>query len=180
MKESLYFLAIIPPQPIYDEVMTLKQEVLEKFASKAALRSPPHITLHMPFKWKDKKEELLIQKLNEFQFENSSFGLELQNFDFFPPRVVFVDVLKNDVLNQMQKELVKHVRKALNILNADYKDKPFHPHMTIAFRDLKKNRFQEVEAYFSEKEYKATFEVSGFHLLKHDGKRWNEFRFFKS
>ncbi len=82
MKEQLYFLAIIPPQPIYDEVMTLKQEVLEKFDSKAALRSPPHITLHMPFKWKEKKEEHLIQKLSEFQFEASSFSLELQNFDF--------------------------------------------------------------------------------------------------
>ena len=180
MKEQLYFLAIIPPQPIYDEVMTLKQEVLEKFDSKAALRSPPHITLHMPFKWKEKKEEHLIQKLSEFQFEASSFSLELQNFDFFPPRVVFVDLVNNELLNQMQKELVTHVRKALNILNADYKDKPFHPHMTIAFRDLKKNRFQEVEEYFSKKEYKASFEVSGFHLLKHDGKRWNEFRFFGS
>lgn len=178
MNESLYFLAIIPPQPIHDEVMAFKHKVLERFNSKAALRSPPHITLHMPFKWKDKKDDLLVQKLAEFQFGAYPFELELQNFDFFPPKVVFVDVVKNEPLTLLQKALIKHVRKELNILNADYKDKPFHPHMTIAFRDLKKNRFQEAYEYFSSQEYKAAFEVSGFHLLKHDGNRWNEFGFF--
>lgn len=180
MNESLYFLAIIPPQPIHDEVMAFKHEVLEMFDSKAALRSPPHITLHMPFKWKDKKEDLLVQKLAEFQFGAYPFELELKNFDFFPPKVVFVDVEKNESLMLLQKELIKHVRKELNILNADYKDKPFHPHITIAFRDLKKNRFQEAFEYFSTQKYKATFETAGFHLLKHDGKRWNEFRFFEN
>lgn len=180
MKESLYFLAIIPPSPIYEEVMEFKNEVLEKFDSKAALRSPPHITLHMPFKWKDKKENFLIEKLSSFEFTDYPFDIQLKDFDFFPPKVVFVNVAKNNLLVQVQKQLVKHVRNQLNILNADYKDMPFHPHMTIAFRDLKKTLFSEAYEYFSEKKYQASFEVVGFHLMKHDGKRWNKFQFFEN
>ena len=44
--------------------MNIKQEFANRFNSKAALRSPPHITLHMPFKWKEEKEVKLIDVLS--------------------------------------------------------------------------------------------------------------------
>ena len=63
---KLYFLAIIPPSPFYDEALRLKHYFKDEYNSKASLNSPPHITLHMPFEWKEKKEEMLIEKLNLF------------------------------------------------------------------------------------------------------------------
>ncbi|MFY0650905.1 MAG: 2'-5' RNA ligase family protein [Cyclobacteriaceae bacterium] len=179
MKECLYFLAIVPPEPIYTEVAQLKQLVFDQFESKAALRSPPHITLHMPFKWKESKEEKLLNSLINFEMSSAPFTVELSNFDFFPPKVVFVDVMPDAQLAELQSKLVKHVRLELNLFNADYKDKPFHPHMTIAFRDLKKNVFLSAKDYFSEQSYNAEFIVDGYHLLKHDGKKWNSYRAFK-
>tara|TARA_R110002096_G_scaffold419780_2_gene624591 strand:- start:11 stop:595 length:585 start_codon:yes stop_codon:yes gene_type:complete len=179
MKEALYFLAIIPDSKTCDDIMSFKEMSANLFASKAALRSPPHITLHMPFKWKESKEEILLQKLSAFQFENFAFKVCLRGFDGFAPKVIFVDVEENELLGQLQKELVTHVRKELYILNADYKDRPFHPHITVAFRDLRKTRFEEAKAHFSAIKYESTFEVNGFHLLKHDGKKWNDYRFFE-
>ncbi|MEQ9288599.1 MAG: 2'-5' RNA ligase family protein [Cyclobacteriaceae bacterium] len=179
MTESLYFIAILPDPPVYDRVMAFKEEVASLFGSKAALRSPPHITLHMPFKWKESKEHLLRQKLAGFSFEHYPFNIGLGGFGAFPPRVIFVDVIQNEALKSLQKQLVRHMRTQLNVFNADYKDKPFHPHMTIAFRDLKKARFKEAWDHFESIEYEAAFPVKGFHLLKHDGKRWNEFEFFE-
>ena len=55
MAEGLYFIGILPPEDIKKKITDIKHVVARKFGSKHALNSPPHITLRMPFKWKDKK-----------------------------------------------------------------------------------------------------------------------------
>ncbi|WP_422360401.1 2'-5' RNA ligase family protein [Reichenbachiella sp.] len=177
-EQNLYFLALIPDEPVRSEVMAFKEEVKEKFNSKGALRSPPHITLHMPFKWRSDREDQLIELLSRFKFDLYPFQVDLDGFDFFEPRVVFVDVDKTEVLTQLQKELSDFVRRELKFFNADYKDRGFHPHMTIGFRDLKKSVFPEVKANYQDRSYQRQFEASGFCLLKHDGEQWEEFRWF--
>lgn len=178
-EQNLYFLALIPDEPVRSEVMVFKEEIKTKFNSNGALRSPPHITLHMPFKWRTDREELLIEKLSKFKFDKYPFPVDLDGFDFFEPRVVFVDVDKSEALTQLQKELTDYVRRELKFYNADYKDRGFHPHMTIGFRDLKKAVFPEAKAYYQEQSYQRQFQVSGFCLLKHNGQQWEEFRWFR-
>ena len=175
MQESLYFLAIIPPKDICEKIYAYKEVAFEKFGSKASLNSPAHITLHMPFKWKLKKEQLLIEKLQQFRFDEFLFSISLNNFAFFEPRVVYINVPENEKLNKLQKELSQFIRRELNIFNADYKDRPFHPHITIAFRDLKKSAFSEAKAFFSNEKYETEFEAMQFCLLKHNGNVWQQF-----
>ncbi len=174
--ESLYFVALVPPSPIFEEVMAQKNYVAEHFGSKAALRSPPHITLHMPFKWKENKESLLLNAIEAFSFDQYPFQVTLKNYDFFPPKVVFVDVEKNEALVNLQKQLAGYLRRHLNLLNADYKNRAFHPHMTIAFRDLKKTVFHQARAYYEAQTYSRTFEVRHIQLLKHNGKQWEIYK----
>ncbi|MEQ9466987.1 MAG: 2'-5' RNA ligase family protein [Ekhidna sp.] len=171
--ESLYFIAIVPPADIQDEITKLKHEVADKYDSKHALRSPPHITLHMPFKWKDKRFfelEGVMKKLNDGL---NPFRTELKGFDFFEPRVVFVNVVDNEDLNQLQKQVVDLCRKELKLDNANYKNRPFHPHVTIAFRDLKKPIFYEAKKEFELRKVGFEFRVEKVALLKHDGMKWN-------
>ncbi|WP_109831694.1 2'-5' RNA ligase family protein [Reichenbachiella versicolor] len=176
--KGLYFIAIVPEAPLYEELMWQKRFVADHFQSKAALNSPPHITLHMPFKWRSDREGPLLEKLTEFHFSGSSFEIQLKNFDFFEPRVVFIDVIENPVLRSLFTELSKHIRKELKLVNADYKSRGFQPHVTIAFRDLKKPKFFEAKDYFDRQVFEARFFVDGFWILKHDGRKWNPFRFF--
>jgi len=175
MTESLYFLAIIPPIEVGQEIWAYKELVFEKFNSKASLNSPAHITLHMPFKWKAKKEEILIDKLSKFNFDEFPVFIQLNGFDFFPPRVIFINVEDNARLNHLQSELSRYIKKELNIFNADYKNRPFHPHVTVAFRDLKKSVFLEAETFFSKERYQTKFKINQICLLKHNGKKWEEF-----
>ncbi len=49
MSIQKYFIAIVIPEPFQVELMDIKNIVKDKFNSKGALRSPAHITLHMPF-----------------------------------------------------------------------------------------------------------------------------------
>ncbi len=172
-----YFIALIPPEPIFSETEKIKLEVSQKYANKSALRSPSHVTLHMPFEIKEEKTESLIQKLSEFKF-SSPFDVHLKNFGGFEPKVIFIDVMKNNTLSSLQKELVFHIKSNLNIFN-QYEDKrAFHPHLTIAFRDLKKENFYLLFEEYRSKNFEAKFSVKSFFILKHDGKRWDSFKEF--
>ena len=167
-----YFLAIIPPSPIYEQVMDIKTYFKEHYNCKAPLRSPAHITLQMPFLWSPKKESNLTDELANFAQTQQSFNLKLQGFNAFEPRVIYVDVVESQSLRKMQKALVRQLKSELGIFNADYKDRGFHPHMTVAFRDLKKPLFYQAWKEFKDKEFDASFAVNSFWLLLHDGRQW--------
>jgi len=151
--------------------------IKERYNSNAALRSPAHITLHMPFEWKEEKESVLIESLRQFSFKED-FIIELQNFSAFAPRVIFVDVVKNELLVKLQNDLVIYMKTNLRLFNQADDMRGFHPHVTIAFRDLRKEKFLEAFTYFKTQNYTASFKVACFCLLKHTGKEWQVFKEF--
>jgi len=177
MSNAKYFLALVIPEPFQAEIMGLKQYVSDNFNSKGALRSPAHITLHMPFEWKEEKEAVLIEKLEKFTF-TEAVSVELKNFSCFEPRVIFIDVLQNQLLTDLQKKLVQYVKLNLNLFNQANDMRGFHPHVTIAFRDLKKVRFHDAWEHFKNQNFQASFKVNGFCLLKHNNNLWEVYKEF--
>lgn len=177
-KTKLYFIAIVPPSPVYDHAQDLKNYFRDNYHSKASLNSPPHITLHMPFRWKERKEQELTDALQRFTADFTPFTLELKNFSCFSPKVIFIDVNKNQHLSDLQQKLHRFSKREFNIFNADYKEQPFYPHITLAFRDLKKPNFTRAWEEFKDKEYSASFLVENIALLKHDSKVWQVFETF--
>lgn len=177
-KRKQYFVALIPPSPVFEEALELKEYFKEKYHSKAALNSPPHITLHMPFLWNGEKEKRLITALDVFAKKWDPIKICLDNFASFPPRVIFINVTESDALDTLQLELHRYFKRELDIFNANYKDKPFHPHLTLAFRDLKKSQYQGAWHEFSKREFKAEFIADKIALLKHNGKRWDVLKEF--
>lgn len=171
-KLKQYFIALVPPTPIYEEAMGLKLYFKDQYNSKASLNSPPHITLHMPFKWRSDREDELIQSLAKFSAIHQPFNLELLNFNSFPPRVIFMEAVKSEPLEALYKDLHRFCKKEFNLFNAAYKDLAFHPHLTLAFRDLKKHLFIKAWEEFQLKKYAAGFVVDKISLLKHNGKIW--------
>jgi 2'-5' RNA ligase len=176
--KNRYFIGIIPPSPIYEQAIEFKYYFKDHFQSKAAFHSPPHITLHMPFDWKDKQEGELIDSLQKFSLSLASVPVTLTNFGSFPPKTIFIQVGASNELVQLQLQVRQHCKKVLGLFNADYKDLPFHPHLTIAFRDLKKPMFTKAWAEFKDKPFDGTFSADRIALLKHDGEKWNLFEEF--
>ncbi|MBN8702839.1 MAG: 2'-5' RNA ligase family protein [Bacteroidetes bacterium] len=173
--ESLYFIAIIPPQPIFNKIFAFKEHMAANYDSKAALKSPPHITLQMPFKWDTHKEEILTNTLQQFSQQQIEFEMELLNFSHFESRVLYIDIVANNYLHILQKELA-YAMQALQLFNSTHKSNGFKPHITIAFRDLKKQQFQLAWKEFIEMKYHAKFKVNSICLLKHNGKTWDVFK----
>lgn len=176
--EKLYFVAIVPPSPIYEEAFEQKVYFKNKYNSRASLNSPPHITLHMPFKWAEKKEDELVGHLSSFANENAPVSINLNGFSSFPPRVIFINVEITPDLERLQKNLARYFKRQLNLFNANYKALPFHPHLTLAFRDLKKPNYQKAWEEFVSKSYQATFLANKVMLLKHSGSLWEVFHSF--
>lgn len=179
-KLKQYFIALIPPSPIDDEALRLKNYFRDQYASKASLNSPGHITLHMPFKWKEPKEYEVVDALLKFASDRPTFKMELLNFGAFIPRVIFIDIITNPALTQLSKDLHRFCKRELNLFNAAYKDQAFHPHLTLAFRDLKKPMFEKAWQEFQERKFSARYEVDKLALLKHNGHVWKvhqEFNF---
>lgn len=166
-----YFIAIVPPEPLLSEIQNIKQSIYANYQSKGALRSPGHITLHMPFSFDESKEDKLINCLSEFQF-NSIFPISLNNFDCFEPRVIFINVQQQSELFDLQKQLVSHVKRHLNIFNQSDDMRGFHPHVTIAFRDLKKAVFYKVWEEYKSKTFFETFSCNSISVLKHQKEEW--------
>ncbi len=173
-----YFIAIIPPEAVSSEIYAIKKSISENHYTKGSLRSPAHITLHMPFTWDENKEEKLVSNLKEFRFDKE-IEIELNNFSCFEPRVVFVSVSDNLVLHQMQKNLVQHCKKHLQLFNQVEDMRGFNPHITVAFRDLKKPQFHNVWNEYKIKNYTANFSCATFCLLKQVNDQWVIFREFK-
>lgn len=172
-----YFIAIIPPEPVLTAIEKIKKEISLKYNNKSALRSPAHITLHMPFEIKAEKEEMMVSKISEFDF-TIPFKIQLNNFSSFEPKVIFIDVVPNEILSVLQKELVYHIKSNLNIFNQYADKRAYHPHITIAFRDLKKSGFYLANEEYQSKTFNTEFQVSSFFLLKHTGKIWLPFKEF--
>ena len=174
-----YFIAIIPPSPYVEQALEFKNYFKDRYQSKASLNSPPHITLHMPFEWTASDEDGLVEALQVFLSNTSSVKIDLDSFGCFAPRVIFIQIISTPELASLQHQLRQFCKQKLGLFNADYKDLPFHPHITLAFRDLKKPAFAEAWAVFKDKKFEGEFSADRICLMKYEERKWNVFKEFQ-
>ena len=176
-QKSLYFIALVPGEPLRSRVRRLKQEMASRFGASHALKSPAHITLRMPFRRAEAGEQALIGALQQFTSAGEALTIRLSGFDAFPPRVIFLKVLDHDPLADLHAKLQEHLKITLGF-PAPAKALPFHPHMTIATRDLSEASFHRAWPGFSDRPFEAAFRAESLFLLKHNGKAWDLYREF--
>lgn len=167
-----YFIALVPGEPVLTEIREFKYYFLEKYGSKAALKSPAHITLFPPFQIRTTEETKMFALLDRFATAYPSFHLQLQGFDTFAPRVIFVRPLPHPLLEKMQESLLNYLNKELNLGNKSFLQNPFHPHITLASRDLNKEDFLKAWEEFKGKAYERQIEVTKVCLLKLKEQSW--------
>lgn len=177
--ENLYFLAITPPDDISKKVTVIQEDIASRFDSRASLKVIPHITLKAPFKFPVAAHEIVLEWFENLNIDISGFDLQLKDFGAFHNKnrpVIFIKPEPNVSLMLLQKQiLTEFVNSFPNVSIMDL-ELNFHPHMTVAYRDLNADSFQAAWPEFQSKVFSETFEVNNFHLLKHDGKKWNIIR----
>lgn len=171
MDSAMYYIAILAPGAIDEDAIQWKYYMRERFGCVVALKSPAHITLASPFWMKSDIQHLLEDAIREFSNLQKDFLIELKDFDCFKPRVIFIYVKESDDLIKLSKTLEEHLLKN-PLFPIRTSTRLFHPHVTIANRDLHKNDFNTAWEYFRNKKYRASFHAGGIALMKHNGIRW--------
>jgi 2'-5' RNA ligase len=180
------FIAVVPPAEMQDYAHQVQQLFAEHYGSHAAQRSPPHITLQAPFQWEVDQLDRLAQGLQTFGQQQSPVPVTLSGFGAFPPRVIFIHVLSTPELLALQASLATHCQQHLGIEDPRQSQRPFRPHLTVAFRDLTRSNFRTAWPEFATRKLELQgapirqycFQAQRFSLLWHDGQRWNVWREF--
>lgn len=176
---SLYFIAVTAPEPVNEQVLGFKNYMLETYGCRVALKSPAHITLVPPFTLADQERARLERTLDAFAAEQNNLDIELKDFAAFAPRVIYVDVVASRALEELQAALEQTllgqsfpVRKST---------RAFHPHVTMANRDLQPHHFREAWDRFRHERFEARFPAQGISLLHLENGRWKTglFSFFR-
>jgi len=170
---SRVFLALLPPQEIQDYANQTKQYFADRYASRGAQNSPPHITLQPPFEWADADLPLLEKCLRDFVSEQECVPVTLSGYGAFAPRVIFINVVRSLELLTLQTDLMADLESNLGIVDQVSKTRPFAPHMTVAFKDLTRQNFKASWSEFEQRELHFEFAADSLTLLLHDGKQWS-------
>ncbi|HIK33850.1 MAG TPA: 2'-5' RNA ligase family protein [Oscillatoriales cyanobacterium M4454_W2019_049] len=178
----LYFIALLPPADIQEEVTQIKRDFADNYGSRAALKSPPHVTLQPPFERSIDEVSRLKACLREFATGYAPVPMKLSGFGAFPPRVIYVDVMKTPELMAIQASLAAHLEANLGWVDPRNRSRPFAPHMTVAFRDLKREAFKKAWSQYRDRSISYEFTATHLTLLHHNSRCWEietEFPFFR-
>jgi 2'-5' RNA ligase len=167
---QMHYIALVANEPLALDIASFKEEVLETFGCRAAMKSPAHITLIPPFYWSRGMQKILNDTFHGFRSSISEIIIHVNGFGHFRRNVIFATPEYNERLMQLQKECIDYFRPLLGDKIAD--KRPFHPHITIANRDLKSEDFDQAWEMFRNRPYKRDWHVNTLSLLQHDGICW--------
>ena len=168
----MYYIAIVAPRSINEEVLRWKHFMRDHFGCQVALRSPAHITLVPPFWVNTSHQPDLEDAIEKFSSSRKGFLVQLHNFDAFKPKVIFLHVEPSEQLNALRADL-ENFLLSYTMFDFEPGNRDFHPHITIANRDLHKRDFFVAWDHFKNKTYRASFETDGITMMKHNGTQWD-------
>ncbi|WP_343851420.1 RNA 2',3'-cyclic phosphodiesterase [Algoriphagus jejuensis] len=166
-----YFLALVPPAEILRKANDIKLRVRDEFGIKYALKSPPHITLKMPFNYNESKESQLVERLEEHLRHQAPFTVKISGVGSFGKRVVYLGIEKSEPLLALQRQLNLFCKQQLHLVD-ELSDRNFHPHMTVAFKDLKPSHFSDVLEKVKEHRIDTEYSAAELTLLKRIERVW--------
>src|SRR5215468_2128285 len=144
----------------------------ERFGCLVALRSPAHVTLVPPFWMIHELQKKLEERIENFARQQFPFEISLRNFAAFKARVIYMDVPEAKPLRALYDRLFNFLI-TLNTFPIAKDERPFHPHVTVATRDLQKKSFHQAWEIFKEKKYEAQWLVNSISLLRHNQNNWD-------
>lgn len=169
--ESLYFVAVVLPKELNEKILRYKKWMQEKYGCKVGLKSPAHLTIVPPFWMNAEKETELKNDLTAIAFNVCSFTVFTNSFDVFKPRTLFIATKENKALNELKQITDSFFQSRKYKLKKE--DRPFHPHITVATRDVHKGAFADAWPQFQTKIFEEAFDAAGLSLLKHNGRVWD-------
>jgi len=169
---SMYFVAVLCPQELNKKVLQYKVWMKEQFGCTVAMKSPAHITLVPPFWLENESESKLLEHFHAFTSDMQEIQIQINGFGHFSKKVLYVNVEKNLALEELELQADTHFIAAFNKAIRK-EDKEFHPHVTIATRDMSPSAFFKAWEQVSVQNLTFSFVTDTITLLKLSPGKWN-------
>ena len=162
--------AILLDDESHNFARKIELELCDKFGLGWGLKQSPHITIKSPFD--TDKLEPFVKCLENLAKNTKSFDVELRGFNYFEPKVVFLDVIENPSLKRLHVRILEDLKKKFKIKPHELEGKNIKFHSTLALDDVTKTKFQKAKSYL--KKYKPKFKFKAktlgiFYYLGEDG-----------
>lgn len=168
---ALFFFAIPLPDPIREEIQLISEEISEKYNTKKALNSEPHITIIPPFWYPKSKIDTLKNVISHVSKFTWDFPILLNGYDAFPRNVLFIRVVTSEELQTCHDQTYNCLPKDLYYKVKLYPE--YNPHITIAFKDISNESFAEAKKEYLPREYIRAFGFNKLALYQHNGQCWD-------
>lgn len=158
-----YLLVLNPNENLREKIRQIKKDFFEKYKAVVALHSHPHITL-VNFIQFEKREEQLLNRLNNLATSQASFKVELKDFGSFPSHTIFINIESK----QQVQNLTKQLRAAQQLMTLNKDTKPHfidNPHLTVA-RKLLPWQYEKGWLDYSHRYFSGRFIADEMLLLK--------------
>jgi len=145
--------AILLDDKCHNFARKIELELCDKFGLCWGLKQSPHITIKQPFETKEL--EPFIKYLKKLAKNCKSFDVKLCGFNYFEPRVIFLDVKDNPSLKKLHFRIIRDMKKIFKIVPRKLEGNSIRFHSTLAVNDVTKARFLKAKEYL--KKYKLKF-----------------------
>lgn len=164
MSDRLYFIAVLPPAPVFGEIEEIKQQVALDYGPEHALKAPAHQTLMAPFFFDEERLPLIIAALQEVGVRFRPFSMVLDGYKFFERHAMFLHVLQNRSLRNLEQKVWEKLTASFSAVEWKPR-KRFHPHISIAAR-LDEDVFFKLQKSYTSKPFHASFPVHEMVILR--------------
>jgi len=172
LEKTLHYIALVPPSRVARIITKIIKSIAADHGPKRALASPPHITLQKPFSRIDDDMDTIRKGIQEWSMELKQFEVHLKDFDCFNERTIFIQV-ESAQLMTARESLRQHLIKELGFTEKETAGEAYHPHLTVANRDLEPV-FDEVWKAYGSSSFEAKFTAASIVLMRHviKERRW--------
>ncbi|RYY67460.1 MAG: 2'-5' RNA ligase family protein [Chitinophagaceae bacterium] len=169
---QLYYVALVLPDALNRKIVLFKEWMRDRFGCRVGLKSPAHITILPPYWMEPALEAGLRSDLEAFAATQASFLVRTKGFSSFKTRTLFIDVHVDEPLRQLKAACDDWFTR-LPQYRLKREARPFHPHITIATRDIPAGAFADAWAHFGHKPFEEEWSATELSLLKHNGRSWD-------
>lgn len=169
---QLKLLAIVLPEPAYSFVIEQQNYIASTWGPRHALRTPPHLTLIEPLALSANEITIIESLCSKAAASHTAFHIRVCGYGAFVPRVVFINPIIPTDLIQLQSEMRTKIQEIIPDVLKKYEERTFHPHITVAHRDMNTDQFEMMWGYFENLKLDLEFTIDRFHILGHRSTGW--------
>jgi 2'-5' RNA ligase len=170
--KQLKLIAIVLPDPLRSFIINEQKFISENWGCRHALRTPPHITLIPPFHFTLQEINSIITILSEAAKRHHAFRLNVIGFNSFRQGVIFMEPELSQALQDLHMDLNDSMGSYFPQILEKSGDRPFHPHITLAHKDVTREQFKEIRDHYKNKAAPSSVIIEHFNILNHIGKGW--------